>query len=65
MKSELKIDEKKLFLLCAKKGLLYKDLAKLLGVTPTTVYGYRKHRARADTLCKLAEVLECEPGDLL
>lgn len=61
----MKIDEKKLFLQCAKKGLTYKELARMLGVTTTAVYGFRKHNVRPGTVGRLAKVLGCEPGDLI
>lgn len=61
----MRIDEKKFFLQCAKKGLTYKELARALGVTTTTAYGYRKHNVRPDTVNRIAKALGCEPGDLL
>ena len=61
----MKIDEKKLFIQCAKNGLNFGDLAKILNVSRITVYGYKKHNIRPDTLSCIAEALDCEPEELL
>lgn len=61
----MKIDKKKLFIQCAKKGWSAFDLAKAVGVGKAAVYGYIKHNVRATTLGRLAKALECEPEELL
>lgn len=61
----MKIDEKKMFIQCAKKGWNFGDLANALNVSRITVYGYKKHNIRPDTLKRITQVLGCEPEDLL
>ncbi len=61
----MRIDEKKLYVQCAKKGWNFCDLAKTLDVSRVTVYGYKKHNIRSDTLNRIAKALDCEPEELL
>lgn len=61
----MKIDEKKLYIQCAKNGLNFGDLAKILKVSRVTVYSYKKHNIRPDTLNRIAQALNCEPEELL
>ena len=61
----MKIDEKKLYIQCAKNGFNFGDLAKVLNVSRVTVYGYKKRNIRPDTLNRIAQALNCEPEELL
>ena len=61
----MKIDEKKLYVQCAKNGFNFGDLAKVLNVSRVTVYGYKKRNIRPDTLSRIAQALDCKPEELL
>ena len=52
----------------AKRKMRSNDLAERIGITPQNVSVLRAGRAKAvrfETLEKLCEVLECQPGDIL
>lgn len=52
----------------ARKGLSQRQLAALAGLRPDTVSALERGAStgiRFDTLAKLCEVLDCEPGELL
>lgn len=62
----MRIDRTKVFLLCAEQGLDFKDVAKLMGVTPATVYVMVNRKSnRPTTFAKLADALGCNVKDLI
>ena len=61
--NNLTLDSKKLFIMCAKKGYSRVDVAKLSGVGMNVLRCERP--VRPTTLHKIANVLECEPEDLI
>lgn len=53
--------------LLAERGMLLKDLADQVGITPVNLSVLKNGRARAirfTTLTALCDALECQPGDL-
>lgn len=61
----MKIDEKKLYIQCAKKGWNFSNLAEAIGVSKVTLYGYRKRNIRPNTLNRITKALDCDPEELL
>lgn len=61
----MKVSEKKLLIALAKRGWDFVDLARELGVSRVTTYGYKKRNIRPSTLHRLAKVLNVEPEELL
>lgn len=55
-------------LLMLKRKMKSKDLAKAIGITPANLSILKTGKARGvrfDTLSKICEALDCQPGDLL
>ncbi|MFK5220781.1 helix-turn-helix domain-containing protein [Lactobacillus helveticus] len=51
-----------------KRKMKSKDLAKAIGITPANLSILKTGKARGvrfDTLSKICEALDCQPGDLL
>ena len=60
------IDEKKLYLMCAKRQMTVKELIRKAGVTYQILTAVKKGwRSTTKTVGKLAAALECEPQELL
>lgn len=58
----------RLAVLLADREMNYKELAKLMGVHPNTANKLKNHipeRLTPETLEKLCDALDCQPGDLL
>lgn len=52
----------------AKRKISSGDLAELVGITPANLSILKNNKAKAvrfTTLCRLCEVLDCQPGDIL
>lgn len=50
------------------RGISSKDLAKKVGITPANLSILKTEKARGvrfETLAKLCQVLNCQPGDIL
>ena len=62
----MKINGAKLEMLTAQKGLTFKRLAELSGVTPQSISTIKlRGTCMAKTLVKLANALEVDPADLI
>lgn len=61
----MRISYKKLLIALAKRGWDFVDLARELGVSRVTAYGYKNRNIRPSTLHRLAKVLNVEPEELL
>ncbi|HJA74038.1 MAG TPA: helix-turn-helix transcriptional regulator [Candidatus Limosilactobacillus faecipullorum] len=60
--------EVELDVMLAKRKMTSKALAKQIGITPANLSILKNNRAkgiRFQTLEKICEVLECQPGDIL
>ena len=52
----------------AKRKISAGDLSEAVGITPANLSILKNNKAKAvrfSTLCKLCEVLDCQPGDIL
>lgn len=52
----------------AKRKISAGDLAEAVGITPANLSILKNNKAKAvrfSTLCRLCEVLDCQPGDIL
>ncbi|MBQ1517184.1 MAG: helix-turn-helix transcriptional regulator [Clostridia bacterium] len=52
----------------AKRKISAGDLSDAVGITPANLSILKNNKAKAvrfSTLCKLCEVLDCQPGDIL
>ena len=52
----------------AKRKISAGDLAEEIGITPANLSILKNNKAKAvrfSTLCRLCEVLDCQPGDIL
>ena len=60
------IDEKKLYLMCARRQMTIKELIKKAGVTYQFLASVKKGwRSTTKTIGKIAAALECDPAELL
>lgn len=61
----MKINERKLYIKCAKKGWDYSTLAEKMNVSYVNFINMKKRNVRPTTIAKLAETLGCEIEELL
>lgn len=62
----MKVSYKKLWIKCAEKEINQADLRKKAGISPGTYTKIRKNEeVSLNVLMKIAEILECNAGDLM
>ena len=62
----MRIDEKKLYLMCARRQMTVKELIKKAGVTYQFLTAVKRGwRSTTKTVGKVAAALECDPEELL
>lgn len=62
----MKVNYKKLWIKCAEKEISQTNLRKLANISPGTFTKLRKNEeVSLNVLLKIAEVLECNAGDLM
>lgn len=60
------IDEKKLYLMCAKRKMTVKELTNKAGITFQVITAIKKGwRSTTKTVGKIAEALDCDPAEIL
>lgn len=60
------IDERKLYLMCARRQMTVKELIKKAGLTYQALIAVKKGwKSTVKTIGKLAAALECEPEEIL
>lgn len=60
------IDERKLYLMCARRQMTVKELIKKAGLTYQALIAAKKGlKSTTKTIGKLAAALECEPEEIL
>jgi len=62
----MRIDEKKLYLMCARRQMTVKELIKKAGITYQFLTAVKRGwRSTTKTVGKVAAALECDPEELL
>ncbi len=60
------VSYKKLWVMCAERGMSKAELRKLAGVSPATFTKMRKNQEIAlSVLLKIADIMDCDAGDMM
>ena len=62
----MKVSFKKLWVLCAEKEMSKAELRRLAGLSPATLTKLRRNQSVSmEVLMKIAEVMDCNIGDMM